>query len=224
MKSNYLNIGIWTFALFFLHACTPKEVRQIPLEDFFKNSEKTSYSISPDGKYFSYMAPYQNRLNIYIQEVGRDTAIRITNETERDIAGYFWGNNNRLLYLKDTGGDENYQLYGINLDGSDAKAYTAIPGVRTTIIDPLEEIDSLIIIGTNQRNPQVFDPYRLNLETGEMTLLAENPGNIQGWMTDHDGKLRVAYAIVDGVNTQILYRETEKEPFRPVLTTSLKKS
>lgn len=222
MKSNYLNIGIWTFALFFLHACSPKEVRQIPLEDFFKNSEKTSYSISPDGKYFSYMAPYQNRLNIYIQEVGRDTAIRITNETERDIAGYFWGNNNRLLYLKDTGGDENYQLYGINLDGSDAKAYTAIPGVRTTIIDPLEEIDSLIIIGTNQRNPQVFDPYRLNLETGEMTLLAENPGNIQGWMTDHDGKLRVAYAIVDGVNTQILYRETEKEPFRPVLTTSFK--
>lgn len=222
MKSNYLNIGIWTVALFFLHACTPKEVRQIPLEDFFKNSEKTSYSISPDGKYFSYMAPYQNRLNIYIQEVGRDTAIRITSETERDIAGYFWGNNNRLLYLKDTGGDENYQLYGINLDGSDAKAYTAIPGVRTTIIDPLEEIDSLIIIGTNQRNPQVFDPYRLNLETGEMTLLAENPGNIQGWMTDHDGKLRVAYAIVDGVNTQILYRETEKEPFRPVLTTSFK--
>lgn len=71
MKSNYLNIGIWTFALFFLHACTPKEVRQIPLEDFFKNSEKTSYSISPDGKYFSYMAPYQNRLNIYIQEVGQ---------------------------------------------------------------------------------------------------------------------------------------------------------
>ena len=55
-----------------------------------------------------------------------------------------------------------------------------------------------------------------------MTLLAENPGNIQGWMTDHDGKLRVAYAIVDGVNTQILYRETEQEPFRPVLTTSFK--
>ena len=70
--------------------------------------------------------------------------------------------------------------------------------------------------------PQIFDPYRLNLNTGEMTLLAENPGNIQGWMTDHDGKLRVAYAIVDGVNTQILYRETEQEPFRPVLTTSFK--
>ena len=49
-------------------------------------------------------------------------------------------------------------------------------------------------------------PYRLNLNNGELTQLAENPGNIQGWMTDQNGKLRVALAIVDGVNTQILYR------------------
>ena len=68
----------------------------------------------------------------------------------------------------------------------------------------------------------MFDPYRLNIETGELTLLAENPGNIQGWMTDHDGRLRVAIAIVDGVNTQILYRDTEDEPFKPVLTTNFR--
>lgn len=222
MKKTYLNAGMLLLFMLLMYACAQKEVRKIPLEDFFRNSEKTSYSISPDGKYFSYMAPYEKRLNIFVQAVGADSATRISNETERDIAGYFWANNGRILYLKDTGGDENFQLYGINLDGSDARAYTAIPGVRTQIIDPLEEIDSLIIIGINQRNPQVFDPYRLNLETGEMTMLAENPGNIQGWMTDHDGKLRVAYAIVDGINTQILYRETEQDAFKPVLTTSFK--
>ena len=89
-------------------------------------------------------------------------------------------------------------------------------------LDPLEEIDSLMIIGTNERNPQIFDPYRLNLNTGEKTLLCENPGDVQGWQTDHNGRLRVAYAIVDGVNSQIRYRETEAEPFRPVLTTNFK--
>ena len=223
MKKAHLSAGILLPFVLLMFACTSnKEVRKIPLEDFFKNSEKTSYSISPDGKYFSYMAPYENRMNIFVQAVGADSATRISQETERDIAGYFWANNDRILYLKDTGGDENFQLYGINLDGTDPQTYTAIPGVRTQIIDPLEEIDSLIIIGINQRNPQVFDPYRLNLETGKMTMLAENPGNIQAWMTDHDGKLRVAYAIVDGVNTQILYRETEQDAFTPVLTTSFK--
>lgn len=207
-----------------LASCAPKTAPELPMETFFRNSEKTGYQISPDGRYFSYMAPYESRRNIFVQPVDGKQAVRITSETERDLAGYFWAGDNRILYLKDTGGDENYQLYGVNIDGSNPKAYTAIPGVRTQIIDPLEEIDSLIIIGTNQRNPMIFDPYRLNLNTGEMTMLCENPGDIQGWQTDHDGRLRVAYAIVDGVNSQIRYRETEAEPFRPVLTTNFKES
>lgn len=198
--------------------------RQIPLEDFFRNSERTGYQLSPDGNYISYMAPYKDRLNVFVRRVDEtdEHAIRITNETERSVAGYMWADNQRLLYMKDTAGDENYQLYGVYRDGTDDRAYTAFDGVRTSLIDDLEEQPGVVMIGMNKRNPEVFDPYRLNIETGELTLLAENPGNIQGWMTDHDGRLRVATAIVDGVNTQILYRDTEDEPFRPVLTTNFR--
>lgn len=198
--------------------------RQIPLEDFFRNSERTGYQLSPDGSYISYMAPYKDRLNVFVRRVDEtdEHAIRITNETERSVAGYMWADNQRLLYMKDTAGDENYQLYGVHRDGSDDRAYTAFDGVRTSLIDDLEEQQGVVMIGMNKRNPEVFDPYRLNIETGELTLLAENPGNIQGWMTDHNGRLRVATAIVDGVNTQILYRDTEDEPFRPVLTTNFR--
>ena len=198
--------------------------RQIPLEDFFRNSERTGYQLSPDGSYISYMAPYKDRLNVFVRRVDEsdEHAIRITNETERSVAGYMWADNQRLLYMKDTAGDENYQLYGVHRDCSDDRAYTAFDGVRTSLIDDLEEQQGVVMIGMNKRNPEVFDPYRLNIETGELTLLAENPGNIQGWMTDHDGRLRVATAIVDGVNTQILYRDTEDEPFKPVLTTNFR--
>ena len=198
--------------------------RQIPLEDFFRNSERTGYQLSPDGSYISYMAPYKDRLNVFVRRVDEtdEHAIRITNETERSVAGYMWADNQRLLYMKDTAGDENYQLYGVHRDGSDDRAYTAFDGVRTSLIDDLEEQLGVVMIGMNKRNPEVFDPYRMNIETGELTLLAENPGNIQGWMTDHNGRLRVATAIVDGVNTQILYRDTEDEPFRPVLTTNFR--
>lgn len=198
--------------------------RQIPLEDFFRNSERTGYQLSPDGSYISYMAPYKDRLNVFVRRVDEsdEHAIRITNETERSVAGYMWADNQRLLYMKDTAGDENYQLYGVHRDGTDDRAYTAFDGVRTSLIDDLEEQPGVVMIGMNKRNPEVFDPYRLNIETGELTLLAENPGNIQGWMTDHDGCLRVAAAIVDGVNTQILYRDTEDEPFKPVLTTNFR--
>ncbi|HEY9115810.1 MAG TPA: S9 family peptidase [Bacteroidales bacterium] len=200
----------------------PEKAKQIPLEDFFKNPEKTAYQISPDGNYYSYMAPYENRMNVFIQKRGTDEAIQLTSETDRDIAGYFWPNNDQILYVKDDGGNENYKLYGVNIDGSNLVCFTDFEGVRTQIIDDLPDIENEVIIGLNKRNPQVFDPYRLNLTTGEMEMLAENPGNIQGWMFDHDGKLRVAFAIVDGVNTSILYRETEQDEWRDVLTTSFK--
>jgi len=198
--------------------------KQYAVEDFFKNPEKSSFQLSPDGRYYAYMAPYMRRMNIFVQEIGKDSATRLTSDTARDISGFFWGNNNRILYLKDTGGDENFKLFGVNIDGSNLKGLTDFDKVRTEVIDDLPEIDEYVIVGLNKRDPQVFDPYRLNINTGELTMLAENPGNIQAWVTDHEGKLRLATAIVDGVNTSILFRETESDPFKTVLTTNFKES
>jgi len=200
-----------------------KPVEQLPLEEFFKNPEKSRYQISPDGKYFAFMAPYEARMNVFVQEIGKEEAVRVTEETERDIAAYFWANNYRILFLKDTGGDENYQIFGVDADGGNAKALTAFPNVRTTIIDDLPDNETEVIIGLNQRSPYVFDPYRLNIQTGDLTMLAENPGNVQGWMTDHDGKLRIAITL-DGTNTSLKYRETENDPFETVLTTNFKEN
>jgi dipeptidyl aminopeptidase/acylaminoacyl peptidase len=227
-KANLFMMTSILFSLALLiGSCTntgkaPMKAKQIPLEDFFKNPEKTRYQISPDGKFYSYLAPYESRLNVFVQERGQEETVQITSETDRDIAGYFWPNNEQILYLKDDGGDENYKLYGVNIDGSNLVCFTDFEDVKTQIIDELEDIPDELIIGLNKRNPQVFDPYRLNIKTGEMEMLAENPGTIMGWMFDHDGKLRVAFEITDGVNTSILYRETEQDEWQKVLTTSFK--
>ena len=200
------------------------EFSTVPLEDFFRNPERSGYQISPNGKYLSYMAPYENRMNVFVESINGGETKRVTSETERSIAGYMWADDDNILFMKDTGGDENYRLYGVRPDGSGLRAYTDFSGVRTSLIDDLEDVQGMVMIGMNKRNPEVFDPYRLNLETGELTLLAENPGNYQGWMTDHAGRLRSVTAIVDGVNTQILYRDNEEEDFRPVLTTNFKET
>lgn len=212
-----------------LAACdsTPQKASQkapvIPMEDFFRNPEKTAFRLSPNGEYFSYLAPWEKRLNVFVQKVGADSAVRITAEMDRDIAGYLWKGNNRVVFLKDTGGDENFQLFGVNIDGTELKGLTVFDKVRTQIIDDLEDQEGEVIVGLNRRNPEAFDPFRLNVNTGEMTQLAENPGNIVGWMTDHEGKLRVAF-ITDGVNQTILFRESEQDTFTSVLTTSFKET
>src|SRR5207237_914185 len=84
----------------------------IPLRDFFRNPEKTSFKISPDGRYVSHMEPFgpagEQRLNVFVQqreELGKGTPMRVTNETARDIGGHWWKNDHRIVYTRDFGGD-----------------------------------------------------------------------------------------------------------------------
>ena len=198
-------------------------VRTIPVREFFRNPEKASFDLSPDGTYLSFLAPHQERMNLHVQKVGSDEVRRITNVTERDIAGYYWADDEQLVYLQDNGGDENFYLTVVNRDGQNDRPLTKFDGVKTQLIDDLEDIPDQAIVGLNQRNPEVFDAYRLNIRTGALDLIAENPGNIVGWITDHAGALRMA-ATTDGVNTTLLYRDTEKDDFRPLITTNFKES
>jgi len=195
----------------------------IPMEDFFRNPEQSGFQLSPNGEYISFMKPWERRMNIFVQKIGTEEAVRVTSATERDIPAYFWSGNERIVYLQDRGGDENYRLYTVSTDGAESRELTPFENTRVTIIDSLEEQDDFILIGMNRRDQRLFDVYRLNLETGELALLEENPGDIAGWMTDHDGKLRVAVRS-DGVNTSLLYRDKEDEPFRNILTTDFRES
>ena len=198
-------------------------IRTIPVREFFRNPEKANFDLSPSGEYLSFLAPYQDRMNLHVQKVGSDEVRRITSVTERDIAGYYWADNEQLVYLQDHGGDENFYLTVVNRDGQNDRPLTKFDGVKTQLIDDLEDIPDQAIIGLNRRNPEVFDAYRLNIRTGVLDLIAENPGNIVGWVTDHAGALRMA-ATTDGVNTTLLYRDTEEDDFRPLITTNFKES
>lgn len=196
---------------------------QIPLRDFFKNPESSAYQLSPNGKYISYLAPYERRMNIHVKNLKTNEVTRVTDLTDRSVSGYIWATNERLLYVRDFGGDENYHILAVNIDGTGNVDLTPFEKVQAGLIDDLENDEEHVLVSLNTRNPQCFDPYRLNIVTGELTILAENPGYITSWMTDHDGKLRIATAT-DGVNTSILYRKTEADEFQNVLTTNFRES
>ena len=209
----------------FTFGCAPKEQmpRLIPMEDFSRNPESLGYDLSPDGEHLAFLKPWQNRLNVHVQKIGEEEAKRITSATERDIAGYIWANNERIAYVQDTAGDENFRVYAVNLDGSGFKELTPFEKVRASIIDELENDPGHMLIDMNKRDARVFDIYRININTGQMEMVAQNPGNITGWMTDHDGNLRIAITT-DGVNTSVLYRNTEKDDFQALITTSFKET
>ncbi len=196
------------------------QARRIPMRDFFRNPEQTAFQISPDGRYLSWLAPWERRLNVFVRPVAGGEAVRVTAETARDIGGYAW-KGERLVYVKDFGGDENFHVVSVSRSGGEPRDLTPGEKVKAEIVDILEDDDQHLILSHNRRDETVFDVYRVDLDTGAETLIAENPGNITSWGTDHDGKLRVA-GTSDGVNTSLLYRASEADEFVPILTTSFK--
>jgi len=195
----------------------------IPLRDFFRNPEGAAYQLSPGGDYISWMAPWENRLNVFVQPAAGGEPRRLTDATKRDLAGYFWAAKDQIVYLQDDGGDENFHLFAINADGTNRQDLTPFPGVRVGVVDDLRDDEDHLLISMNKRDARVFDVFRLNTRTGEIELVAENPGSVSDWVTDHEGKVRAAVQT-DGVNTELLYRATESEPFKKVLVTDFRES
>jgi dipeptidyl aminopeptidase/acylaminoacyl peptidase len=195
----------------------------IPLRDFFRNPQKTGYQLSPSGNFIGFLQPVGSRLNIFVRPKEGGEEKQITAVADRDIQNFLWKGSKYLVYLKDDGGDENYHLHVTQIDSAGQRDLTPFNGVRAEIIDDLEDHPTDLLVGLNKRNKQIFDAYRLNVETGQLKLVAENPGNIASWTADHEGNIRVA-TTTDGVNTSLLYRKTENDPWRSVITTNFKES
>ena len=195
----------------------------IPVEDFFRNPEKFGWRISPDGEYISYLSPHNGHTNVFVRKISDTTAIPVTNDTVRNVFDYEW-KGNRILYLQDVGGDENFQLFSVARDGKGLKALTPFPKVRTQILNNWRDIpgkENEVMIGVNKRDARYFDPYSINIETGEMKVLFQNDKNYDAWYTDHNGIIRIA-TITDGVNTIFYHRATAADPFDSILTTTYK--
>ena len=198
-------------------------MRLVPLADFFRNPERASMRVSPGGNHIAYLAPWKNRLNVHVRPFEGGDDIRLSEVTERDIPVCGWANDRCVLYVRDTGGDENFHAYAVDIHERVERRLTPFDGVKVTVEDILEDDDEHVLISMNRRDPQLFDVYRLNVTTAELTLVAENPGGVVSWMTDDAGRLRVGIQT-DGVSTALLYRPDDSAEFREIVRTDFKDS
>nr|WP_298929042.1 S9 family peptidase [uncultured Allomuricauda sp.] len=181
------------------------------VEDYFANPKAFTFRFSPDGKYLSYRESNEDgKRHIYVKNLETNEIKRAIEEKEELVRTYGWVNNGRLFYSMDKGGDENYHIYAVDLDGSNQKDLTPFDGVRAQFTELLKEDKDHIIVALNKNNPQVFEPYKVNLNTGELTQLysnedAANP--IAGYNFDKNGNLKAFAKIRDGVEQDIYYED-----------------
>ena len=173
---------------------------RIPLEVLFGNPEKASPRLSPDGKSLAWLAPVDGVLNIW-----RDGK-PVTQDRGRGIRNYFWAENGTLLYIQDKDGDENWHLWQAVAGGA-AVDLTPHAGVQAQVVATDPKFPDELLVTMNKRDPRLHDVYRLNLTTRALTLEAENPGAVLGWLADASLKVRAAKGMREDGGTDLLLRE-----------------
>ncbi len=180
------------------------------VEDYFQRPKSSSFQLSPNGKYLSYREKDErNKRHVFVKEVATGNVTRVIEEKEELIRGYGWINDERLLYVMDQGGNENYHVYAVNIDGTDNKDLTPYENVQASLLNSLKEQKDYIIISMNKDNPQVFEPYKVNVVTGESVKLFVNddPANpIAGYDFDKDGNLKGYTKMYNGTRAQYYYK------------------
>ena len=180
----------------------PREVAHLAVEDFFSAPVRTGASISPDGTRIAYLAPWRERLNVWVESVDSDEEARcVTADDNRSVHTYHWTDDPRwLLYEQDRDGDENWHLYRVDLENPDAEAVdlTPFPGAKIIGFEPQVRRPGKAILSLNRRKLTEFDLFELDIATGDLTMLAENPGQVAGWLCTPDGELYAHTWTVDG--------------------------
>src|SRR5258707_11125102 len=187
----------------------------IPRDILFGNPERTSPALSPDGKRLAWLAPDTNNvLQVWVKTVDKDDGKIVTADKKRGIRQYLWAKNNRtLLYLQDSDGDENFHVYGVDLESSNVRDYSPFQGVRASVMDPNPDFPDELLLTLNTRNRALFDVYRLSLKNGALELDTENPGDVSGWATDPKFQVRLAQISTPDGGTEIRVRDDAKSPW-----------
>jgi dipeptidyl aminopeptidase/acylaminoacyl peptidase len=209
------------FATLLLIACSVVALAQsalIPRSVLFGNPERSSPDISPDGTMLAYLAPDQGVLNVWVRTLGKTDDRVITNDRKRGIRNFVWQYDSQsILYGQDKDGDENWRIYQTNVATKQTKDLTPFEKSRSDIVALEPEHPETLLIQSNKRDPKVFDVYRVNLKTGELTLDTQNPGDVAGWQPDHNLEVRGAQVTTDDGGTVIRVRDDVKSPWRELI-------
>jgi dipeptidyl aminopeptidase/acylaminoacyl peptidase len=193
-------------------------VKKIPLEVLLGNPERTSPQISPDGKRLAYLAPVDGVLNVWVGAVGSDDFKPVTDDTDRGIRSYAWAHDNQhLVYIQDRGGDENWRLYTVDLDTGDIRDRTPFDEVQARVVGMSKRRPHELLLGLNKDRKELHDVYHLDLRTGELAKVIENPGFV-GWFTDYDMVVRGASKMLPDGSREVLVRDSSDAEWRTVYT------
>lgn len=191
----------------------------IPREVLFGNPVKTRARLSPNGKSLAYLAPVDNVLNIWVRTIGTEDDRPVTKDDNRGIRYYLWAEDSRhILYAQDVEGNENWRMYAVDLETNEIKDLTPFEDIQVHMVETNRRFPNELLFSMNKEDPRAHDVYHLDLISGEMTLVAKNPGNVIEWLIDTDFNVRgIILAKPDG-GFDLMVRDSNEDDWRMLVT------
>jgi dipeptidyl aminopeptidase/acylaminoacyl peptidase len=150
-----------------------KGVKRYSIEQFFATTRINGASFSADEKRIQFNSDTTGIYNAYSIAVTGGTPEALTKSTTDTTYGVgYFPNDDRILYTRDKGGDENNHLFVRELNGSE-KDLTPGDKVKATF-QSWHPDGSAFYVQTNERDPKNFDLYRYDAKTYERKLLYKN--------------------------------------------------
>ena len=194
----------------------------IPREVLFGNPEKAQPRLSPDGNRLAYLAPVDGVMNVWVGPVGSPVGGEdyrpVTRDRLRGIRIYFWAEDNEhIVYLQDVGGNEDWRIHATDPETQETRDLTPFEEVQAQLLAKNKRFPDTLLVGLNKDDPQVHDVYRLSISSGELELVAKNPGNVASWVADRDFRVRGAVAATPEGGFDLLFRDTEDGDWRTLV-------
>ncbi|WP_294288669.1 S9 family peptidase [uncultured Chryseobacterium sp.] len=197
------------------------------VEDYFARPKASQFKISPDGQYLSYKEKDKDSKNhVYVKDLKTGKITRALEEKNDLIKSYGWLDKKRLFYTQDRGGNENIHLYAADIDGKNLKDLTPFEGITLNSVRIIKDTP-FVIVTMNKNNKQIFEPYKINFNTGEMTQLYENKdvnSPIDNYIFDKQGNLRGYTILENGLTSKLYYKDLQSGKFNLLKTTDWKDS
>ncbi|REC40592.1 alpha/beta hydrolase family protein [Chryseobacterium sp. 5_R23647] len=195
------------------------------VEDYFARPKASQFKISPDGLYLSYKEKDKDSKNhVYVKDLKSGKITKALVEKDDLIRSYGWLDKKRLFYTQDKGGNENIHLYAADIDGKNLKDLTPYEGITLGSVRLIKDTE-FVIVTMNKNNKQIFEPYKINFNTGEITQLYENKdvkSPIDDYLFDRQGNLRGYTILENGLTTKLFYKDLQTGKFNLVKATDWK--
>ena len=191
----------------------------IPREVLFATPDRRSPEISPDGRHLAYIAPHEGVPVVWVRTVGQRDDRPVTRDVAFSVVSFFWAYDNRhIVFQQDQDGKGDSHIHCTDIETGEQRDLTPFASIRAQVIGVSPERPSEILIGVNNRVPQLRDVYRVDLETGKLTLDVRNDFGFAGWLADDSLQVRGALAVRGDGGLTLKVRHAEQAAWRKLAT------